>query len=75
MLTNGFRVFRARLSGPGDAIPPVGYVSQRFLSFLGIISDVTKEYLNQMVRKSKYMQYFYTYSRRQHVLSSVCSLK
>ena len=68
MLTNGFRVFRARLSGPGDAIPPVAYVSQRFLSFLGIISDVTKEYLTQMVRKRKYMQYFHTYTNTLLVL-------
>ena len=68
MLTNGFRVFRARLSGPGDAIPPVAYVSQRFLSFLGIISDVTKEYLTQMVRKRKYMQYFHPYTNTLLVL-------
>ena len=39
---------------PGDAIPPVAYVST-VSSILGIISDATYDYSTQMVRKRKYI--------------------
>ena len=45
----------------GDAIPGVAYVPT-VSSLHSIISDVTKEYLTQMVRKRKYRRYLDTYS-------------